>query len=212
MPSYLHPGVYVEEVPSGVRTIVGVSTSVAAFVDYFPRGPLDRAVQVFNEGDFEREFGGLHLHSEASYAVRQFFQNGGSTAWIVRTAKAGTARAAKVVLQDGNSNDILEAKAGRRIRDESVDDPGEWGNNLLIDIDYQTADPATQFNLTVSEIDSSGGSPLVLRSETHRNLSMDINATNDAVAVVNDASKMIQLTRKSSSTSTTRPAPTARSC
>ena len=38
-----YPGVYIEELPSGVRTITGVSTSVAAFVDSFPRGLRDEA-------------------------------------------------------------------------------------------------------------------------------------------------------------------------
>ena len=79
-----YPGVYIEEVPSGVRTIVGVATSVAAFIDFFARGPMDQAVQIFNMGDFQREFGGFHTNSEASYAIDQFFKNGGSEAWVVR--------------------------------------------------------------------------------------------------------------------------------
>ena len=81
-----YPGVYVEEIPSGVRTIMGVSTSVAAFVDYFKYGLMNKAVQILNLGDFEREFGGLDSNSEASYAIQQFFLNGGTEAWVVRTA------------------------------------------------------------------------------------------------------------------------------
>ena len=53
-----YPGVYIEEVPSGVRTIVGVSTSVAAFIDYFARGPMNRAIQIFSFADFERRLEG----------------------------------------------------------------------------------------------------------------------------------------------------------
>ena len=82
-----YPGVYVEEIPSGVRTITGVSTSVAAFVDLFKRGPLNKAVQLFSMGDFGREFGGLDANSEASYAIQQFFLNGGTEAWAVRVAQ-----------------------------------------------------------------------------------------------------------------------------
>ena len=81
-----YPGVYVEEIPSGVRTITGVSTSVAAFIDFFKRGPLNKAVQLFSMGDFGREFGGLDANSEASYAIQQFFLNGGTEAWAVRVA------------------------------------------------------------------------------------------------------------------------------
>src|SRR5712691_7428146 len=85
-----YPGVYIEEIPSGVRPITGVATSIAAFVDYFRRGPIDTAVQVLSLADFEREFGGLNALSEASYAVQQFFVNGGSQAWIIRVGKTAS--------------------------------------------------------------------------------------------------------------------------
>ena len=90
-----YPGVYVEEIPSGVRTITGVSTSVAAFIDFFKRGPLNKAVQLFSMGDFGRAFGGLDANSEASYAIQQFFLNGGTEAWAVRVASGTPATLAK---------------------------------------------------------------------------------------------------------------------
>ncbi|KVE33995.1 hypothetical protein WS68_01390 [Burkholderia sp. TSV86] len=64
-----YPGVYVQEISSGVRTITGVATSIAAFVDFFASGPMDRAVPVSSFADFERQFGGLDARSEASYAI-----------------------------------------------------------------------------------------------------------------------------------------------
>ena len=73
-----YPGVYVQEIPSGVRTIVGVSTSVTAFIGTAKRGPINSATEVLSFANYEREFGGLSRDSEVSYAVRQFFQNGGS--------------------------------------------------------------------------------------------------------------------------------------
>jgi phage tail sheath protein FI len=57
------PGVYIEEVPSGVHPITGVATSIAAFVDYFQRGPMNEAVEIFSFADFERVFGGLNTRS-----------------------------------------------------------------------------------------------------------------------------------------------------
>ena len=82
MPSTLtYPGVYVEEIASGVRTITGVSTSVTAFVGSARRGPINQATRMLSFSDFERRFGGLSANSELSYAVRQFFTNGGSEAW-----------------------------------------------------------------------------------------------------------------------------------
>ncbi|MFQ5526887.1 MAG: phage tail sheath family protein [Thermoanaerobaculia bacterium] len=85
-----YPGVYVEELPSTEKTVTGVSTSTTAFVDCFARGPMSnereaKAQQLFNYRDFQRIFGGLYAKSEASYAIMQFFQNGGQTAWVVRT-------------------------------------------------------------------------------------------------------------------------------
>ncbi|MDD2875452.1 MAG: phage tail sheath family protein, partial [Azoarcus sp.] len=67
------PGVYIQEIPSGVRTISSVATSVAAFLGAAPRGPVNKAVRIHSFADFERSFGGLSSDSEMSYGVRQFF-------------------------------------------------------------------------------------------------------------------------------------------
>ena len=81
-----YPGVYIQEVPSGSRAIAGVPTSVAAFVGFTARGPVNEPAQLFSFADFERRFGGLNLTSELGYAVSHFFLNGGATAWVVRVA------------------------------------------------------------------------------------------------------------------------------
>src|SRR5580700_7281016 len=79
-----YPGVYVQEIPSGVRTITGVATSITAFVGRAPIGPVCQPVLISSYGDYQRAFGGLSLDSTMSYAVNDFFQNGGSQAVIVR--------------------------------------------------------------------------------------------------------------------------------
>jgi phage tail sheath protein FI len=78
------PGVFIEEVPSGVRTITGVPTAVAAFVGRTKFGPTDTPIIVNNFGEFEKKFGGLDASSSTSYAVRDFFGNGGGQAVVVR--------------------------------------------------------------------------------------------------------------------------------
>ncbi|HYP27201.1 MAG TPA: phage tail sheath family protein, partial [Blastocatellia bacterium] len=83
-----YPGVYIEEIPSGVRTITGVATSITAFVGRAVRGPVNEPVTVTSFGDYERAFGGLSLDSTMSYAVRDFFLNGGAQAIIVRLFRA----------------------------------------------------------------------------------------------------------------------------
>ena len=81
-----YPGVYITEIPSGSRTIVGVATSITAFVGAASRGPADVPVTIFSFADFERTFGGLWRDSGLGYAVRDFYQNGGGEALIVRVA------------------------------------------------------------------------------------------------------------------------------
>lgn len=82
-----YPGVYIEEVPGGVRTITGVATSIAAFIGRALRGPVNEPKVISNFGEFERVFGGLAADHTLAYAVRDFFGNGGSTAIIVRLYK-----------------------------------------------------------------------------------------------------------------------------
>ena len=89
MPSTLsYPGVYIEELSSGVRTIAGVATSIATFVGWAPQGPTDRAVRVLNFADYVRTYGEIHARSYLGYSVRQFFDNGGSDAYVLRIANA----------------------------------------------------------------------------------------------------------------------------
>ena len=88
-----YPGVYVEEIPSGVRTIIGVATSITAFIGRALRGPLNDPKVINNYGDFERIFGGLWKDSKLGYAVRDFYLNGGSQAVIVRLFRPNIAEA-----------------------------------------------------------------------------------------------------------------------
>lgn len=79
-----YPGVYLQEKPGGTRTITGVATAITAFIGRAKKGPVNEPVQIEGFNDYERDFGGLWLESTMSYAVRDFFLNGGRTALIVR--------------------------------------------------------------------------------------------------------------------------------
>src|SRR3546814_1930778 len=83
-----YPGVYIEEIPSGVRTITGVATSITAFIGRAARGPIDADAEspviINSYGDFERQFGSLDPLYPMGYAVRDFYLNGGAQAAIVR--------------------------------------------------------------------------------------------------------------------------------
>ena len=92
-----YPGVYIEEIPSGVHTITGVATSIAAFFGRTMKGPINKAVRLFNYSDFNRKFRGPHLSSDLAKSVRLFFDNGGTECYVVRLAKG--AKAAAVTLK-----------------------------------------------------------------------------------------------------------------
>ena len=70
MAQVTYPGVYIQEVPSGVHTITTVGTSITAFIDFFREGPMNEAVEVFGMADFQRIFGGLDDRSEAQLRDR----------------------------------------------------------------------------------------------------------------------------------------------
>ena len=146
-----YPGVYIDELPSSVHTITGVPTSIAAFVGAASRGPTDAPVHCGSFGDFQRTFGGVSSASPLSYAVYQFYLNGGSDAEVVRLAPTD---AVPATLDLGNG--VKLAAIG----------PGTWGNGLRARVDDQTSGaPHAVYNLSV--FDTSTG---VL--ESYRNISI----------------------------------------
>ncbi|MFL6216668.1 MAG: phage tail sheath family protein [Blastocatellia bacterium] len=130
-----YPGVYVEEIPSGVRTITGVATSITAFIGRALRGPTDEPVTINSFADFERTFGGLQANYPMSYAVKDFYLNGGSQAIIVRLQKgAATSK---------NADLKLEAVS-----------PGKWGDDLVVTVNDQgiTQEVADRYGIAKTDL------------------------------------------------------------
>src|SRR5262249_34914129 len=117
-----YPGVYIQEIPSGVRTITGVATSITAFVGRAIRGPVHEAVTITSFGDFEKQFGGLWLDNALGYAVRDFFLNGGSQAIIVRLFHADPNTPSKATFTIGSLKFVAAYE-------------GKWGAALRITVD-----------------------------------------------------------------------------
>jgi len=180
-----YPGVYVEEIPSGVRTITGVSTSVTAFIGNAKRGPIDKAVRILGFADYERRFGGLTGDSELSYAVRQFFSNGGSEAWIVRVAASPTTNAHKTLNHGATA-----------VLDVTAVDGGASGENIRLLVDYETGNPGSTFNL--SAIYSAEGEPSIVEKFT--NLSMNSTDPRYVKTVVSGSSQLITVERNAAAT------------
>ena len=188
MPSTLtFPGVYVEEIPSGVRTITGVATSITAFLGRALRGPVDTPVVINGNADFQRVFGGLSLDSTLSYAVSDFFLNGGSQAIVVRLFNpetGGGAVAGKAQLNVGGLS--LEAA-----------DEGAWGKSLRASVNKDIPDEvatsmglpkADLFNLIVREVDANEN---VIRSESFLNVSVK-ESTRRIDRVLKDDSQLVR--------------------
>jgi Bacteriophage tail sheath protein len=223
--TYTYPGVYIEEVPSGVRTITGVSTSDTAFVDWFPRGPMRRvqgdgeagwepeAVRVTSMEDFERKFGGIHRDSEASYALTQYFLNGGQVAWVVRVA-AGELVAANLELGPAPG----DSPQGGSLTVEARS-PGTWASeatsSIEVGVDHLTRelpgprpDPPREFNLAVREIRTIGGRRQVVNSEIHRNLTLEETEPRFARSVLEEDSDLVRVV--AIGLNGTAPSPTSR--
>src|SRR6185436_1237027 len=113
-----YPGVYIQEVPSGVRTITGVSTSIGAFFGRTQKGQINKAVRCLSYSDFLREFGGGHPLNETGTSVKQFFDNGGTDCYVVRTAH-----------NPKKADIVLENLAGTSVLKISAKNAGTWGNN-----------------------------------------------------------------------------------
>jgi uncharacterized protein len=175
------PGVYVQEVPSGVRTITGVSTSVAAFVGMVNRGPLGLPVRILSFADYERKFGNDTSISEMTDQVRQFFLNGGQQAFIMRIAQG--AASASVTLRN---------EAGAEVLVLTAKDAGTIGDAIRIEIDYDTSSPESTFNLTAYRLVSDGqGGTERLEEEVHSELSMNPKSPRFVVAVLSQQSNLL---------------------
>ncbi len=157
-----YPGVYIQEIPSGVHTITGVATSITAFVGRALRGDVNEPVRIANFGDFVREFGGLSLDSAMSYAVQQFFQNGGSDALIVRVYHAGgTDGVAKLALNGGG----IAAQGTLTVANNPVDGDTMKIDNRTYVFDDTTA-VAAQGKLTIAA-QPANGDQMKIDSQTY---------------------------------------------
>ncbi len=176
-----YPGVYTQELSSGVRTVTGASTSVALFVGPTKTGIDGRARRCLSYADFERQFGGLHPTSSLSYSVLHFFGNGGGEAQVIRVPTKG-AKPAKASLKQGGADDPSVTVTALS--------SGTSGNGLFLEIDrIDVAGPA---RFTLSVIDTVTG-----RVERFPDLTPAAADVRSADAIVDDpttGSQLVELT------------------
>lgn len=203
------PGVHVQEIPSGARPIASISTSNTAFIGIFRKGPVDDAVRITSWGDFEKIFGGLWVESDTSYAVRQYFQNGGAVAFVIRVAVARVAVAA--VAADAAANPpvvavpavaaIALSKAAVIVRNNLAQstangtatvtltaiNEGTWGNDLRVGIGKRTA---TSYDLLIRSYKGE----MLVAEEAFQDISTDAAAARAADKVIKSSSKLVTAT------------------
>ena len=178
------PGVYIEEVPSGVRTITGVATSITAFVGRARRGPVDddekSPLRIFSFAEYERIFGGLWAESPMSFAVYHYFLNGGTDALIARVHDGAVAGTGDLTLLGGGTATFTAAN------------PGAWASRLRLRVD-NTIDPAVAalnpanslFNLRVKDLATGV-------TESHLNVSIALGAPRFVSEVLKQSSKLLR--------------------
>jgi uncharacterized protein len=174
-----YPGVYIEEIPSGVRTITGVATAITAFIGQAIQGPVNQPVRIQSFAEFERNFGGLWIASAMSYSVQQYFLSGGSDAVIIRVTGNNAQKGR------GNFGDLaLEAKS-----------EGAWINGLIVTIDKQVANQndETLFNLTIKRIAQEEPELKTIDLEKFRNVSTDANNPRFVTKVLEQESSLVSV-------------------
>lgn len=142
MPEYQSPGVYVEEVENGSKSVEGVSTSTAGFLGETERGPVEpRLLTSF--ADFRRIYGGSPASSDLGVAVSGYFDNGGGRCYVGRITACDRNERAGATLVDADQEPVVEVSAAG---------PGTWGESVAVVVDdgpLYEADSNEYFRLRV---------------------------------------------------------------
>lgn len=166
----LHPGAFVEETSPSGPAITGAATSIALFIGWAPRGPVDRALRISSFFDFQRAYGGQDRRALLGHCVSHFFENGGADAYVIRLAGRGAAPAS--------------AQFGPLA--VSANSPGEWGERYKIKIALRPESNGAEFK--IETLDGQANDAVV---ESFDNLSMDPAHPHFAESVVNGYSDFI---------------------
>ena len=185
MPTYLSPGVYVEEMEAGSRPIEGVGTAVAAFVGLASAGPFNSPTLVTNWSQYTQTFGDFLEGSYLAQSVYGYFLNGGGACFIVRIGGDGAAPPARAELttSTGGAGGGASATVGA-FRVQAIAEGGE-GNDISVEVADSGTDGATDehFKLIVKK----GGKV----EETFDNLTPKRGRQN-VQTVVNAQSKLVE--------------------
>ena len=194
MPTYLSPGVYVEEAQSGSRPIEGVGTSVAAFVGFAEKGPFHEPTLVTNWSQYTSAFGDFAEGCYLGHAVYGYFANGGGIAYVVRIGGAAGSAADSTAPR-------LPAGAPLALGSFTVAAlPGVDAARTTVEVVYPEGEnvPEDRFRLIVSQ----DGKPV-----ENYDVSSRRNVKNYVVTQVRERSKLITVEEPAKSEAPARPQP-----
>lgn len=179
-----YPGVYVEEVSSGVRPIEAAGTSTAAFFGVAERGPIGEVKKIFNFTEFQTIYGGFLNGYFLAHSVYQFFNNGGTQCYVGRVASGAETANVTVLDRGTTAQDSITISAVSA---------GGWGNRTMVVVDSTTADdPDNEFNLTVYQ-DNPKPDEDPIPVEGYEDLSMNPDSPDYVETVINTSSKLIRV-------------------
>ena len=147
MPTYLRPGVYVEEIPSGSKPIGGVGTSTAAFLGYTTRGAVGEPTLIFKWDDYQSLYGGVRDTGSSpqgdvmGHSVSAFFQNGGTAAYIVRLAEGGSKARGALLHPDADTT----LSPDDAVLTFTAANDGAWGNDVRVQLVPKTVGTKTSY-------------------------------------------------------------------
>ncbi len=153
-------GIDVAEGPGSESSITRLPTAVTAFVGRALRGPVNHPVAVRSYAEFHNVFGGLWQPSTLSYAVEQFFENGGRKAVIVRVVNGGAPASITLPCGTGEVLTLVALSPGSR---EAL--------RASVDYDNIGANEPDRFNLVLQRV-RSPGSEHIEDQEIFRRLSI----------------------------------------
>lgn len=205
MPTYRHPGVYLEEISSGVKPIEGVPTSIAAFVGPTVLGRFDEPVLISNLDEFTRTFGGIEDFVQSRNAMdatartfeqdlgglamilaaTAYYGNGGREAYFFRVIGGQGVEGCATAKLPAVGEAVVPAKPALSLRAKS---PGVWANKLRYKVAALTG-TSHRFTLSIGYGSDTQG----LIEEEFPDLSMNPLDSRYAKSVLDEQSRLVSL-------------------
>ncbi len=196
---YQHPGVYIEELPSGSAPIEAASTSTALIVGYAVKGPVGVPTLLFNFDRYKDQFGGIIDFTGTAispavdymgHSVQAFFNNGGTKAYIVRLEGPGAkAATAKLVIPIPSSPPAASSDITDYLN-VTATSSGSWANGLEFRV-TSSSSTSSYFTVSIGRKDAQGN---FVPSEVYTDVSFDPSDTGAFVGnQINGVSTLVKV-------------------